>query len=226
VLDDPNGSMVLVPAGDFIFGENASDSPHQRQSIDLPSFYIDRTEVSNAEYLRFVEATHRSYSGATYAAEHRDLPVTNVSDADAAAFAVWAGKRLPTEQEWEKAARGTDGRPFPWGTDAWTQGVPQQLQPVDSFPDRKSPYGALNMAGNAWEWTATKYVPEERELADMRGALKSDAFSRTWYSLKGGSFSPNGTFFVRAYMTRGFPEDQLSKLVGFRCAKDASAVSK
>ena len=226
VLNDPNGSMVLVPAGGFIFGENASDSPHQRQSIDLPAFYIDRTEVSNAEYLRFVETTHRSLSDATYAAEHRDEPVTNVSDADAAAFAAWAGKRLPTEQEWEKAARGTDGRPFPWGTDAWTQGVPQQLQPVDSFPDRKSPYGALNMAGNAWEWTATKYVPEERELADMRGALKSDAFSRTWYSLKGGSFSPNGTFFVRAYMTRGFPEDQLSKLVGFRCAKDASAVSK
>lgn len=82
------------------------------------------------------------------------------------------------------------------------------------------------MAGNVWEWTATRYVPEERELTDMRGALKTDAFSRTWYSLKGGSFSPSGTFFVRMYMTRGFPEDQVSKLVGFRCAKDPSGVNK
>jgi len=226
VLNDPHGSMVLVPSGSFVFGENASDSPHPRQSVELPAFYIDRTEVSNAEYLKFVEASHRNFASATYAAEHRDEPVTNISAADAAAFAAWAGKRLPTEQEWEKAARGTDGRPFPWGSDAWTQGVPQQMQPVDSLPERKSPYGALNMAGNAWEWTGTKYVPEERELADMRGVLKSDAFSRTWYSLKGGSFSPSGTFFVRAYMVRGFPEDQLSKLVGFRCAKDVSAVSK
>jgi serine/threonine protein kinase len=226
VLNDPNGSMLLVPAGTFVFGENASDSPHQRQSVDLPAFYIDRTEVSNAEYTRFVEATHRKFLNAAYAADHPDEPATNVSAADAAAFAAWAGKRLPTEQEWEKSARGNDGLPFPWGSDLWTQGVPQHLQPVDSFPERKSPFGALNMAGNAWEWTATKYVPEDRELTDMRGVLKSDAFSRNWYSLKGGSFSPSGTFFVRAYMVRGFPEDQLSRLVGFRCAKDAARGSK
>ncbi len=226
VLVDAHGSMVLVPAGTFIFGENASDSPHQQQTIDLPAFYIDRTEVPNAEYMRFVEATHRSFSGAQYANDHPDQPATNVSEADAAAYAAWAGKRLPTEQEWEKAARGTDGRIFPWGADAWTQNVPEQLQPVDSFPDRKSPYGALNMAGNAWEWTATLYMPDQRELADMRNVLKSDAFSKTWYSLKGGGFSPNGSFFFRLYLNRGFPEDQISKLVGFRCVKGISQVAK
>jgi formylglycine-generating enzyme required for sulfatase activity len=103
--------------------------------------------------------------------------------------------------------------------------VPEQLQPVDSFPDRKSPYGALNMAGNAWEWTSTQYIPDDRELADMRNVLKSDSFSKTWYSLKGGSFSPNGNLGFRLYLTRGFPEDQLSRLVGFRCAKDTSQAS-
>jgi serine/threonine protein kinase len=226
VLDDAHGRMLLVPEGKFVFGDDAADSHNQQQTINLPAFYIDRTEVSNAEYSRFVEATHRAFSGSVYATGHPDEPVTSVSAADAAAYAIWAGKRLPTEQEWEKAARGTDGRPFPWGIDPWTQNVPQQLQPVDSFPDRKSPYGALNMAGNAWEWTATRYMPGELELADMRHVLKSDAFSKTWYCYKGGSFSPNGSLFFRVYLTRGAPEDQLSKMVGFRCAKDASAVSK
>src|ERR1019366_5116586 len=150
---DSHATMVLVPAGTFAFGENASDSRHQRLSISLPAFYVDKTEVSNAEYSRFVEATQRQFSGRDYATGHPDQPVTNVSEADAAAYAAGAGKRLPTEQEWEKAARGTDGRTFPWGADPWTQNVPQQLQSVDSFPDRKSPYGAMNMAGNAWEWT-------------------------------------------------------------------------
>ncbi len=224
-LEDAHGTMLLVPAGPFIYGENNPDSPHPRQSLTLPAFYIDRTEVSNAEYMRFIHATHRPFAQAAYAAAHPDEPAASVSAADAAAYAAWAGKRLPTEQEWEKSARGTDGRPFPWGTEPWTQNVPEQLQPVDSFPDRKSPYGALNMAGNAWEWTSTQYIPDAGELADMRNALKSDAFSKTWYSLKGGSFSPNGNLGFRLYLTRGFPEDQLSRLVGFRCAKDASAAS-
>jgi formylglycine-generating enzyme required for sulfatase activity len=212
--------MLLVPAGAFIYGENAPDSPHPRQTLTLPAFYIDQTEVSNAEYLRFIQATGRPFSAQSDASAHPELPVTNLSYQDAAAYAAWAGKRLPTQQEWEKAARGADGRPYPWGADPWTGNVPEQLQAVDSFPDRKSPYGALNMAGNAWEWTSSPYTPEDRELTDMRNVLKSDAFSRTWYNLKGGSFSPNGSFFFRLYLARGFPEDQRSALVGFRCAKN------
>ena len=220
-VTDSHGTMVLVSAGKFIFGEDANDSPHKKQVIDLPDFYVDQTEVSNSEYLRFIQATHRVFAGQAYANDHPDEPVTNVSEADASAFAAWAGKRLPTEQEWEKAARGTDGRLYPWGDGPWTDNVPQQLQPVNSFPDRKSPFGVLNMAGNAWEWTATPYVPDDRELADMRNVLKSDAFSRSWFSLKGGSFSPKGDFFFQLYLSRGFPEDQLSKWAGFRCAKNA-----
>jgi serine/threonine-protein kinase len=220
-VQDDHGVMRLVPAGAFVFGENTSDSPHPRETLTLPAFYIDQTEVSNTEYLRFIKATGRSFSGLDYASAHPKEPVANVSYQDATAYAAWAGKRLPTDQEWEKAARGTDGRPYPWGSDAWNENVPTQLQPVDSFPERKSPYGALNMAGNAWEWTATRYTPDERELADMRNVLRTDSFSRTWYNLKGGSFSPNGNFFFRLYLSRGFPEDQTSRLVGFRCAKNA-----
>jgi eukaryotic-like serine/threonine-protein kinase len=220
-VQDDHGVMLLVPPGAFVFGENAADSPHPRQTVTLASFYIDQTEVSNVEYLRFIKATGRSFSGQIYASSHPNEPVTNVSYQDAVAYAAWAGKRLPTDQEWEKAARGTDGRPYPWGFDAWKENVPTQLQPVDSFPDRKSPYGAFNMAGNSWEWTATPYTPDERELADMRNVLNTDSFSRTWQNIKGGSFSPNGSFFFRLYLTRGFPEDQTSRLVGFRCAKNA-----
>jgi len=221
-IQDDHGTMVLVPAGTFVFGENAPDSPHPRQTVTLPAFYIDQTEVSNAEYLRFIQATGRPFSAQAFASEHPRDPATNVSYQDAAAYAAWAGKRLPTDQEWEKAARGTDGRPYPWGSDPWNDNVPTELQPVDSFPDRKSPFGALNMAGNAWEWTATAYHPDERELADMGNVLKTDSFSRSWYNFKGGSFSPNGSFFFRVYLTRGFPEDQKSPVIGFRCAKNAA----
>lgn len=222
-VQDDHGVMLLISSGPFVFGENASDSPHPRQALTLPAFYIDQTEVSNAEYLRFIHATGRPFSGQADASSRPNEPVTNVSYQDAAAYAAWAGKRLPTDQEWEKASRGTDGRPYPWGSDAWTENVPTQLQPVDSFPDRKSPYGVLNMAGNAWEWTTTPYTPDERELADMRNVLKTDSFSRTWYNIKGGSFSAKGNFFFRLYLARGFPEDQASRLVGFRCTKNASS---
>lgn len=220
-IEDDHGVMLLVPAGAFIFGENAAESANPRRMINLPAFYIDRTEVSNAEYLRFIDATGRSFPLAPYARDHLGQPVTGVSHQDAAAYAAWAQRRLPTDQEWEKAARGVDGRPYPWGSQAWTRDLPRELQPVQSFPERRSPYGALNMAGNAWEWTATVYRPDERELTDMRSVLRSDSFSRAWYALKGGSFSPNGSLFFRLYLVRGFPEDQVSRLVGFRCARSA-----
>ena len=189
--------------------------------MTLPAFYIDESEVSNAEYLRFADGTGHSFPGAAAARLHPDQPVAGVSETDAAAYAAWAGKRLPTEQEWEKAARGTDGRPFPWGTTPWTEGVPEQLQPVMSFPDRKSPVGALNMAGNVWEWTASAFPVGERELADMKKNLQGAAFSQNWFSIKGGSFSPRGSAGFRLYLRRGFPEDQRSGVIGFRCARDA-----
>jgi serine/threonine-protein kinase len=224
-IADAHGTMLLVPAGSFIFGDNSPDSPNSRQTLSLTSFYVDQTEVSNAEYKKFCDATgHAPPNSADFAAKPQD-PVADVTLEDAEAYAAWAGKRLPTEQEWEKAARGTDGRPFPWGTDPWTSDVPETLQPVDSFPDRRSPSGALNMAGNVFEWTTSVFPAGEREYADMQKALGTDVFSKRWCIIKGGSFSPHGQIFFRSSMRRGFPTDQHSNVIGFRCVRDVGLPS-
>ncbi len=220
VLQDAQGRMLLVPGGNFVFGDDSPESPRPRQTMALKAFYIDETEVSNQEYKRFVDSTgHAAPKSADYALKPDD-PVSGVSYDDAQAFAAWAGKRLPTEEEWEKAARGTDGRPYPWGQQPWTDGVPIEIQPVNSFQDRKSPYGALNMAGNVFEWTSSSFPAGEREFADMHSVLGSIDFSKSWYTIKGGSFSPHGDRFFLCFLRRGFPSDQNSAFIGFRCARD------
>lgn len=222
---DAHGTMLLVRGGSFIFGDNSPDSPNPRQTLSLGSFYVDKTEVSNAEYKKFCDATGHAPPGSANYLTKPEEPVADVTLEDAMAYAAWAGKRLPTEQQWEKAARGSDGRPFPWGQDPWTVGVPDTLQPVDSFPDRASPEGALNMAGNVFEWTVSAFPAGEREYADMQKALGSDAFSKSWCIIKGGSFSPRGEIFFRSFMRRGFPVDQHSAVIGFRCVRDVALPS-
>ena len=221
VFQDAHGRMLLVPAGNFIYGDNSAEAPRKQQTVSLPAYYVDETEVPNSEYRRFVDATGHAPPASDDYAGKPDNPVSGVSYDDAAAYAAWAGKRLPTEEEWEKAARGTDGRPYPWGQDAWTSGIPTALQPVNSFADRKSPYGALNMAGNVFEWTASTFPAGEREFADMQSALGNADFSKTWYAIKGGSFSPHGDVFFRCFLRRGFASDQHSAIIGFRCVRDA-----
>ena len=189
---------MLVPSGPFIFGYDSAESPNPKQTITLDRYYVDETEVSNDDYKRFCEATgHTPPVSADYAF-HPELPVADVSLEDARAYAAWAGKRLPTEQEWEKAARGTDGRVYPWGSAPWTDDIPRVLQPVRSLESRKSPYGAQNMAGNVFEWTAARFPAGQREFADMESVLNSSSFSREWYTIKGGSFAPHGETFFRA----------------------------
>lgn len=224
-IADVHGTMLLVSGGSFLFGDNSTDSPNPSQTLTLPGFYVDQTEVSNAEYKKFCDATgHASPSSPDYTLKPQD-PVADVTLEDAKAYAAWAGKRLPTEQEWEKAARGTDGRPFPWGKDPWTTGIPDTLQPIDSFQDRRSPVGALNMAGNVFEWTTSAFPAGDREYADMQKTLGTDAFSRSWCIIKGGSFSPHGDVFFRSFMRRGWPSDQHSPLIGFRCVRDVAVPS-
>lgn len=220
-IQDAHGRMVLVPAGSFIFGSDSPDAPRPRQTATLPAYYINQTEVPIREYMKFVEATGHAAPRTPDYPNQPNLPVSGVSYDDAAAYATWAGKQLPSEEQWEKAARGADGRTYPWGNGAWSSGVPTTLQPVDSFPDRSSPYGALNMAGNVFEWTSTPFPAGPAEFADMEKLLGNPNFSHAWYSLKGGSFSPGGAIFFRCSLRRGLPSDQRSPAVGFRCVRPA-----
>lgn len=217
VYNDAHGRMLLVPAGSFVF-TSAIDSKDQQ--VTLPAFYIDETEVSNAEYQRFCAATGHAPPQTPGYASHPDEPVSAVSYEDAQAYAAWAGKRLPTEEEWEKGARGTDGRLYPWGNTAWTQDVPTVMQPVASDPLHRSPYGAYNMAGNVWEWTATEYSPTPAETVHMTQLLHGQSFSAQWRMTKGGSFATGGAADFAVTHGRGLPTDARSPWIGFRCVRD------
>lgn len=220
VFSDGHGRMVLVAGGDFHFGSPA-DQTGRIES--LPAFYVDETEVSNSQYRRFCEATgHAPPNSPDYMA-HPDYPVSNVSYEDAAAYAAWAGRRLPTEEEWEKAARGTDERTYPWGDSPWTDDIPAQLQPVTSEPLRRSPNGAYNMAGNVWEWTATPYTPTAEDNAGMKRLLNGQSFSADWRAIKGGSFAPGTKEEFAIAKHRGLPVDTRSVWIGFRCVRSVSA---
>jgi serine/threonine protein kinase len=222
LITDAAGSMVLVPAGDFVFGDDSAISSNRRQKISLPGFYVDQTEVSNAQYKRFCDATGRTPPASADFLSHPMYPVADVTFEDAQAYAAWAGKRLPTEQEWEKSARGSDGRPYPWGWDPWTEGIPHELQPVDSFKARQSPVGALNMAGNVFEWTASPFPASDADYAGFKNAVGTD-LSRHWYSIKGGSFSAkNDPRHFLTYTRGGWPQDGHSPYIGFRCVRDLS----
>ena len=197
--------MVLVPAGQFTMGAtpeqqeevldfgwsdawlrymdplvNSAGPVHQ---VYLDAFYIDKHEVSNNEYANFIDATgHRlPVSWLVGRFNQPDLPVVSVSWGDANAYCVWAGKRLPTEAEWEKAARGPTGAIYPWGNSwdsaklrsaeefagrpletfaawlAWKRTIDASPAKVGSYPEGKSPFGLMDMAGNVWEWVADWY---------------------------------------------------------------------
>jgi formylglycine-generating enzyme required for sulfatase activity len=155
-------AMVEVPAGKFLMGD-------EKQSVHVDAFQIDKYPVTNAQYKRFLDANPghsppRHWAGGTYPAEKATHPVVYVNWHDAVTYAEWAGKRLPTEQEWEKAARGTDGRVYPWGDQEPTAELCNfgknvgDTTPVGRYsPQGDSPYGCVDMAGNVWEWTASDY---------------------------------------------------------------------
>jgi len=219
------GDMVLVPAGPAIVGPNSV-------TRDVPDFYIDKTEVSNRAYAEYCRLT-----GCKAPAGEPDDPVVNVTFDEASKFAKWARKRLPSEDEWEKAARGPTGLKYPWGNipDATRANVkdnpssPHRLMPVNSFPDSKSPYGILNMCGNAWEWTATVVQPLPEILDDVK---KDTSISpplqdgELWYAVKGGSFQRRLVSGVKdddpvpIYEAAATPARVKAPDIGFRCAKD------
>ena len=158
---------VRVPAGDFVMGNDAGES-YERPSheVTLDEFWIKQTEVTNAEYSRCVEAGACTPTDFYRLHDSRfaNHPVVNINWQQANDYATWAGGRLPTEAEWEKACRGTDQRLYPWGNETPDatrlnyagSGIGDTTE-VGSYPAGASPYGALDMAGNVWEWVGDWY---------------------------------------------------------------------
>lgn len=162
------GEMVLIPAGEFIFGDSSDkeSSAYPQQKINLPAYWIDKWEATNAEYLDFSIKTGYTSQGKDwrlfFTPDKANFPVVNITWDDAAEYCKSQGKRLPTEQEWEKAARGTDGRRYPWG-EQWETGHSNTYETglrapvaVDQY-DEASPYGVRDMLGNVQEWTSDWY---------------------------------------------------------------------
>lgn len=233
--DEPN-KMVLVDAGKFTMGSNSRlpDEGPEHQ-VKLGKFWIDKFEVTNYQYKKFIDATGRRspqhFENRTFPENKIDHPVVYVSWKDARAYCKWANKRLPTDQEWEKAARGDDARIYPWGDvyDTNLVNSPQRWMelklegdttPVGAFDGGKSPYGLYDMSGNVWEWTDSWYV------AYPGNTISSENYGQIYKTLKGGSWwdcsfykcgisAPtfNRSFFLRSTKNKSF---------GFRCAKDAS----
>jgi formylglycine-generating enzyme required for sulfatase activity/predicted Ser/Thr protein kinase len=217
-VSDPAGNMVLVPAGSFKFGAG-------KQPVILPAFYVDRTEVTNGAYAAFCKATGQPQPE-KFEENRPDLPVVNVTLADARAFAQWAHKRIPSAQEWEKAARGTDGRIYPWGDqpDATRANITaDSLMPADSMEQGASPYGALHMLGNAWELIDEQVHPSERAVDGFRNAFKlvppANA-QEPWVSIRGGSYSYHGPIAnMVVYESSSVPARYHSPAIGFRCVR-------
>ena len=222
----PPEGMVFVPAGEFIMGGPEGEgevNEHPQRTVYLGAFYIGKHEVTNAEYKECVDAgaceppssnsssTHDFYYGNP---EYDNYPVIWVSWYDAKAYCEWKGMRLPTEAEWEKAARGTEARKYPWGNEfdsykcnTSESGIGDTTE-VGSFPDGASPYGAMDMAGNVWEWVADWYDAEYYS-GEHRGE-------------RGGSWFNHHGYVRCALRGMRYPDDRRSFL-GFRVAASPSS---
>ena len=205
--------MVLVPAGPFLAGEDEGQEVEApRREVEVSSFWVEVFPVTNRQYAEFVRVTgrpppqHWAGRGVPESLEHH--PVVWITWQDAADYAAWRGKRLLTPHEWQKAARGTDGRSFPWGSEPVTDrlnceesGLGKTTQ-VRQYPDGRSPYGLADMAGNVAEWVDGK-------LEDARGKVAR--------IVCGGSFKDAMELSMCA-VRRGFPYWWKAAHVGFRCA--------
>ncbi len=234
--------QVYVPAGEFLMGSDktkdsqANDNELPQHTVYLDAFWIDRTEVTNAQYARcaaggqctpprpsFTKSNTRSsyYGNSQYA----NYPMINVDWNQAQAYCAWAGGRLPSEAEWEKAARGTDGRIYPWGNAAPDQSKLNNnsnqgdTTAVGSYPSGASPYGALDMAGNVWEWVNDWYSDTYYQQSPSRNP--TGPTSGTYRVLRGGSWHFNVRAVRSAYRIWFIPF-LLNDSVGFRCAAGTS----
>ncbi len=216
-LTTPSGEMVLVPAGTFLSGE-------AKEPLWLPAFYIDKIEVTNAAYAAFCRAAPHDLPP-DFPRGMADYPVVNVSMADARAFAAWAGKRIPSGREWEKAARGESGQTFPWGEEPDRSRANIgliSLLPSNAFPKGASPYGALQMIGNAWELVNDEHSPDERTLAIFSARMDPPlAADEPWYAIRGGAYDNPQLTARLLWDSTSVPARWRSPNIGFRCVQDA-----
>jgi len=211
--------MVLVPAGEFIMGaDNRAPDEAPKRKVFVDAYYIDKTEVTNREYQSAVPS-HSFPEG------QADMPVTGISWNEATDYAKAVGKRLPTEAEWEKAARGTDGRAFPWGNE-FDKELCNSIEadvggvaPVGTFLGGASPYGCLDMAGNVFEWTVDWYQ------AYPGNNLVTKDYGQVFRVLRGGSYQ-TPRFDVRCARRRFDKMDSERADYGFRCVKDIAPLKK
>ena len=199
-----------------------------QRKVYLGAYYMDIYEVTNMQYKEFVDATGSRppvhWGGGEISAGRENDPVTHVNWYDAGRYCLWKGKRLPTEAEWEKGARGTDGRDYPWGNDfdpmkanTGDTGI-GDLAPVGRFEAGKSPYGIHDMSGNVWEWTADWYKPYPGST------YMSKDYGEKYKVLRGSSWGGVGhyafSYFYRtSYRLYINPEGNYPD-AGFRCIKD------
>ena len=238
--------MVAIPAGEFLMGspvgKGRADEWPQR-SVYLDAFWIDQVEVTNLRYMAFVKSTGHQPPPNPYGTGPlltimsiqglEQLPVVQTTWYDAKAYCTWAKKRLPTEAEWEKAARGTDGRLFPWGNEPpigtranfdreWED--EHTLHSVGSLPDGDSPYGVKDMAGNAREWVSDWYDPQYYKDAPERNPYGPDKMGVV-RSIRGGSWhSPASDITTSARGRGGFALQTHG--TGFRCARSLEDTSR
>ncbi|MFQ5672445.1 MAG: SUMF1/EgtB/PvdO family nonheme iron enzyme [Nitrospinales bacterium] len=245
--------MVLIPAGIFSFGTDRRDATGNALSVGIPkpwyadenpqqrvflkAFYMDRYEVTNRRYKIYVDAAGAipppHWRDNRFPEGRGDDPVTEVNWFDAANFCAWAGKRLPTEKEWERAARGPNGNEYPWGNEfhienanlAPKAGGKTKIATVGSFPGGASPEGAHDLIGNVWEWTASDYAPYKG------GNYRSPQYDGRYKVLRGASAAYIGHFpgvsyeeVLKQYSRGGYRQpalpDDAAPDVGFRCVGD------
>ena len=223
--------MILISEGNFIYGIGPKTKNKLLKRYDslfvsnhfidstiksLPSFYIDQNEITNWQFTQFINATNYpkpKYFSWKTAAKNPYLPVTNIGWADARAYATWAGKRLPSEEEWEKAARGTLGTLFPWGDfdlgnnyNGANQGryFPNK---VGTYPKGKSQYGVNDLSGNVYEMTTSKWIDGT-------------------YCMRGGSFLNKGAYVMSCFRWAADDTTYGASWLGFRCVKDLNSLEK
>jgi eukaryotic-like serine/threonine-protein kinase len=228
ILAKSKMEMLFIPAGRFLMGSDNSDRnqrpPHK---VFLDTFWIDQTEVTNAQYLLCVKegacvSPHESdYFRDTKNDNH---PVIYISWAEAQTFCTWAGKRLPTEAEWEKAARGDDARIYPWGNQKPNSSLLNYFDTVHGttevgkYPSGASQYGVMDMAGNVWEWTSDWYDPDYYKISPMRNP--KGPINGTRKVLRGGSWFSLTELIVRNAFRKASSPETRNYSIGFRCVWD------